>query len=68
MRMGLEIAEILQKLYPQDFDTGKLVVLVGNWDTVQQIQNGVPPEQIVAGWSDALKVFDQVRRKYFLYK
>ena len=68
MRMGLEIAEVLQKLYPRDFDTAKLAVLVGNSDTVQQIQNGVPPEHIVASWSEALKVFDQVRRKYFLYK
>src|SRR5215475_7336439 len=68
MRLGLEIAEILQKLYPKQFDTGKLVGLVGNSDTVQQIQNGVAPEKIVASWSDSLKAFDQERRKYFLYK
>jgi len=68
MRLGLEIAEILQRLYPKQFDTAKLVGLVGNSDTVQQIQNGVAPEKIVASWSDALKTFDQERRKYFLYK
>jgi uncharacterized protein YbbC (DUF1343 family) len=68
MRLGLEIAEILQKLYPKEFDTAKLVGLVGNSDTVQQIQAGVAPERIVDSWSDALKAFDQVRRKYFLYK
>jgi uncharacterized protein YbbC (DUF1343 family) len=68
MRMGLEIAEILQKMYPKDFDTAKLVGLVGNADTVQQLQSGVAPEKIVAGWSDALSNFDKVRRKYFLYK
>jgi uncharacterized protein YbbC (DUF1343 family) len=68
MRLGLEVAEILQKLYPKDFDTDKLVGLLGNADTVQQIKNGVPPEKIVASWSDALSAFDQVRRKYFLYK
>ena len=68
MRLGLEIAEILQRLYPKDFDTDKLVGLLGNADTVQQIKNGVPPEKIVASWSDALSAFDQVRRKYFLYK
>ena len=68
MRMCLEIAAVLQKLYPQQFDTAKLVVLLGNSDTVQQIQSGVAPEKIVASWSDALSAFDQVRRKYFLYK
>jgi uncharacterized protein YbbC (DUF1343 family) len=68
MRMGLEIAEILQKLYPKDFDSAKLVGLLGNSDTVEQIENAVPPEKIVSSWSDALKAFDQVRRKYFLYK
>ncbi|MBA0086294.1 MAG: DUF1343 domain-containing protein [Acidobacteria bacterium Pan2503] len=68
MRLGLEIAEMLQKLYPKDFDTDKLIGLVGNADTVQQIKDGVAPEKIVASWSDALKAFDQVHRKYFLYK
>ena len=68
MRMGLEIAEILQKLYPKEFDTDKLVVLLGNADTVQQIKDNVPPEKIVASWSEALTTYDQVRRKYFLYK
>jgi uncharacterized protein YbbC (DUF1343 family) len=68
MRLGLEIAEILQKVYPKQFDTAKLVGLVGNADTVQQIQASVAPEKIVASWSDSLSAFDQVRRKYFLYK
>jgi uncharacterized protein YbbC (DUF1343 family) len=68
MRLGLEIAEILQKLYPKDFDTAKLVGLVGNADTVQQVQDGVSPEKIIASWSEPLASFDQVRRKYFLYK
>jgi uncharacterized protein YbbC (DUF1343 family) len=68
MRLGLEIAEILQKLYPKEFDTDKLVGLLGNTDTVQQIKDGVAPEKIVANWSSSLASFDQVRRKYFLYK
>ena len=68
MRLGLEIAEILQKRYPKEFDTDKLVGLLGNADAVQQIKDGVAPEKIVAGWSDSLASFDQVRRKYFLYK
>jgi uncharacterized protein YbbC (DUF1343 family) len=68
IRMGLEIAAALQKLYPKQFEISKMVDLVGNSDTMQQLQSGVPPEKIVAGWSVALTAFDQVRRKYFLYK
>ena len=68
MRMGLEIAAILQKLYPKQFDVSKLIELVGNSDTIQQLQSGVAPEKIVANWSTALTAFDQIRRKYFVYK
>jgi uncharacterized protein YbbC (DUF1343 family) len=68
MRMGLEIAEILSKRYPQQFNIAKLIDLTGSSDTVQQLESGVAPEQIVASWSSSLAAFDQVRRKYFLYK
>jgi uncharacterized protein YbbC (DUF1343 family) len=68
MRMGLEIAAILQKLYPPQFDPSKLLLLAGNSSTIQQLQSGVAPETIVASWSADLAAFDQVRRKYFLYK
>ena len=68
MRVGLEIAVTLQKLYPKQFDPAKLLLLVGNAETVQQLQAEVAPEKIVAGWAPSLSAFDQVRRKYFLYK
>ena len=68
MRTGLEIAVLLQKLYPKQFEFEKLLLLVGNADTIQQLQSGVAPEKIVASWAPSLAAFDQVRRKYFLYK
>jgi uncharacterized protein YbbC (DUF1343 family) len=68
MRTGLEIAATLQKLYPKQFDPEKLLLLVGNSGTVQQLQAGVAPEKIIASWSDSLAAFEQIRRKYFLYK
>jgi activator of 2-hydroxyglutaryl-CoA dehydratase len=40
----------------------------GNAETVEQLQAGVTPEKIVAGWTPSLSAFEQVRRKYFLYK
>jgi uncharacterized protein YbbC (DUF1343 family) len=68
MRMGLEIATILKKLYPGDFDPAKLLLLTGNAETIRQLEEGATPDQIVASWSSDLTGFDIVRRKYFLYK
>jgi len=68
MRIGLEIAALLQKKYPDHFDVTKTIELLGNDATVQQLKAGTPPEQIIAGWSKDLADFDQVRRKYFLYQ
>ncbi len=68
MRTGVEIAAILRKLYPKEFDPEKLLLLIGNSETIQQLQAGVPPEKIVVSWAPSLAAFDQIRRKYFLYK
>jgi uncharacterized protein YbbC (DUF1343 family) len=68
MRMGIEIAAILEKLYPTNFDPAKLLFLVANADTIRQLQEGTSPEQIVASWSNQLNDFDTLRRKYYLYK
>jgi uncharacterized protein YbbC (DUF1343 family) len=68
MRMGVEIATILKQLYPTNFDPAKLLLLIGNAETVRQLQESVPPDQIVGSWSSDLSSFDAIRRKYFLYK
>jgi uncharacterized protein YbbC (DUF1343 family) len=68
IRMGLEIAEILQKKYPANFDTAKMLLLLGNSETVSQLQAGTTPAEIVAGWAKDLAAYDQMRRRYFLYQ
>lgn len=68
MRLGMEIATILYRLYPHEFDPGKLITLVGNEETIRELKEKVPPEQIVANWAAELEKFDAARRKYFLYK
>src|SRR5271165_6739848 len=67
MRMGLEIAALLQKKYPRQFDASKILQLIGNDQAVRDLQAGTAPEQIVRSWGEALAAFDQVRRKYLLY-
>jgi uncharacterized protein YbbC (DUF1343 family) len=68
MTMGLEIALLLEKLYPQNFDASKTIVLLGNADTVQKLSDGTSAAEIVAGWQSSLADFDKTRRRYFLYK
>ena len=68
MRMGREIAGLLQKMYPQNFDAAKTIVLLGNSATVQKLQEGAAPSEIVASWQAALAEYDKTRRRYFLYK
>ena len=68
MRIGLEIAALLHRKYPEHFDVAKILFLVGNDETIQQLEAGAVPEQIVASWAKSLAEFDAVRRRYFLYK
>ena len=66
--MSLEIAALLQKMYPQNFAIGKTIGLLGNAETVQELKDGVSPSEIVASWQPAVAEYDMTRRKYFLYK
>jgi len=68
MKMGMEIATVLRKLYPEKFDPEKISVLVGNAETIRELQAGTPPEKIVEGWNGDLSTFELLRKKYFLYK
>ena len=69
MRVGIEIATVLKKLYPSNFDPAKLLAADrqrGNDPATPSRM--LPPEQIDSGWANDLSAFDAVRRKYFLYK
>ncbi len=68
VRMGLEIAVVLKKLYPQHFEMRKILLLLGNEAALQKLGDGVPPEEIIRSGSAELAEFDSLRRKYFLYK
>ena len=68
MRIGLEIAAALMKLYPGKLETAKMVALVGNGETIERLLNGESPRTIVTGWDNELGAFRQVRAKYLLYR
>jgi uncharacterized protein YbbC (DUF1343 family) len=67
MRVGLEIAVLLEKKYSEHFAVAKTLLLIGNDKTVEDIQAGTAPEKIIAGWAKDLAAFEEMRRKYFLY-
>lgn len=68
MRMGLEIADVLQKLYPEKFSVDRTLVLVGNTATIQKLKNGMSPADIVASWAPDLAAFQLIRSKYLRYR
>lgn len=68
MRLGIQIAAVLGKMYPRDFQVEKTIALLGNSETVQKLESGAAPAEIVASWQSALNEFEQTRRKYLLYK
>jgi len=68
MRMGIEIASALGKLYPGKFEAAKMIDLVGNAATIKQLVEGEDPAVIVASWNKDLETFRKVRAKYLLYR
>jgi uncharacterized protein YbbC (DUF1343 family) len=68
MQMGLEIAALLEKMYPQNFDVSKTIVLLGNSETVQKLAEDASSAEIVASWQANLSDYDKTRRRYLLYK
>jgi uncharacterized protein YbbC (DUF1343 family) len=68
MLMGMTIASELHKLYPNDFQLAKIMFLVGSASTIDRLQRGEPPAQIVGGWAPDLDKFRTMRAKYLLYR
>jgi uncharacterized protein YbbC (DUF1343 family) len=67
VRNGFEVAEALGKLYPEKFQIAKMIVLVGNAETIAALQNGAPVREILAGWAPSLTAFRVTRAKYLIY-
>jgi uncharacterized protein YbbC (DUF1343 family) len=67
MLMGLEIAEALSRLYPNNFQVEKMIELLGSESTLARLEHDDDPASIVAGWAADLDKFRAMRRKYLLY-
>ncbi len=68
IRLALEAADALHRLYPDRFDITKLTALLGSATTVDALVNYVPAAQIISSWSPDLAKFKVMRAKYLLYE
>jgi uncharacterized protein YbbC (DUF1343 family) len=66
MPMGIEIADALHRLYPEQFRIERIVELLGSESSLERLERGDRPAQIVAGWSEDLDKFRSMRKKYLL--
>jgi uncharacterized protein YbbC (DUF1343 family) len=68
MRMGVEVASALNKLYPGKFAAAKMIDLLGNAATIKRILMGEDPSAIVGSWDKDLEAFSKMRANYLLYQ
>jgi uncharacterized protein YbbC (DUF1343 family) len=65
--LGVEIASVLHRLYPNDFHLDKTLSLIGSPEVLQAIKEGQDPNSIFLNWYASLEQFCKLRSKYLLY-
>ena len=67
VRLGLEVAAALYRLYGDRFDLDAVAMLLGSGDTLVRIRAGDPPWEIAAGWAEGEAAWRRLRVPYLLY-
>jgi len=67
IRLGLEVAYALQKLYPGKIDFELSRQLIGNRKTIEALKAGEDPRVIEQGWMMDIAAFQNRRRPFLLY-
>ena len=65
--LGIELASMLRKLYPNDFKIERVADLLVNQNAYDALLAGRDPRRIAQDWQDDLAKFNLVRKKYLLY-
>ena len=65
--VGITIAKVLNRLYPDQFNVDKFDVLMGNKATLKAIKDDEPLAEIRKLWTADLEKFQERRAKYLLY-
>jgi uncharacterized protein YbbC (DUF1343 family)/CubicO group peptidase (beta-lactamase class C family) len=67
VRVGLEVASALARMYPAQYQIDLAGRLFGSKDTIARIKTGDDPAAIAASWSAAEARWRLLRAKYLLY-
>jgi len=67
VRVGLEVASVLYRLFPEAFELDKVGRLFGA-DTVRRIRAGEDPGAIAASWARGESAWRLLRSKYLSYR
>ena len=68
VRVGLEIASALHRLYPDEFDVDGAARLLGSQQTLDRLTAGDDPSEIAAGWADGEREWRERVAPYLLYE
>jgi len=67
VRVGIEIAVALRKLFPSEWKIDNYNRLLANEETLQKIKLAEPAEEIEKSWQKKLFDFQRIRALYLLY-
>jgi uncharacterized protein YbbC (DUF1343 family) len=68
VRVGLEIASAIYRMYPAQFQLLAAQHLFGSRDTLARVAAGDDPAAIAASWAQAESAWRSLRAKYLLYR
>jgi hypothetical protein len=68
VRVGLEIAAALHRLYGAQYQLEAAARLFGSRETLERIRRGDDPATIAASWAAAEARWRLLRAKYLLYR
>ena len=68
VRVGLEVASALARLYPSQYQLASAARLFGSRDTLARVRTGDDPARIASSWGAAEARWRTLRAKYLLYR
>ena len=68
VRVGLEIASALMRLYPTQYQIDAAARLFGSRDALARVRTGDDPARIASSWGVAESRWRSLRAKYLLYR
>lgn len=68
VRVGIEIAAALRRLYPAEWKVDSYLRLLAHADTLARLKRGESPDEITRSWQPQLEEFGRRRARALIYK